>query len=482
MSITDEMFGTPSRLTMDPVHGGIPLFQHEMRVIDHPLFQRLHNVVQNDLLFLVFPGATHSRFSHSIGTMHIAGKLFRSMVRAYLFESARARPDPITPEMSEAIKYFYLCLRLAALLHDTGHGPFSHQFERNSKIQEILEHDKLFDSLWNEINWTEFYDSKPSKVSHEDYSIRCAHQILNEVFSEGDCPVKICDILAIMEKTNQLPSARFVKVSIAFIPLFNQVGSEEMPTPEEDILANIFRDFFRTIISGELDVDKMDYLLRDSYFSGCKYGEYNLDHLVSTIRIGYELNEPWFGIAITQKGLGALEDFVNSRFQLYMNVYGHKTVTGFKWLLEQAIDELFSHDDYRQRITDALANIETFLYFTDTFFWEGFREIAKRNRNSASARLIHRRKLRCLYRGVGMNKSEKKKIRKKFEDKAIETCDVDSDTRFSKIRGTYESVRVLVKDPFTRLRTLEPVKRKTSFFEKFNDVTVTYFYEKPRFC
>lgn len=66
-----EIFGTPSKRIMDPVHGSIPVFSHEMRVIDDALFQRLRNIVQNDVVFLVFPGARHNRFLHSIGTMHM---------------------------------------------------------------------------------------------------------------------------------------------------------------------------------------------------------------------------------------------------------------------------------------------------------------------------------------------------------------------------------------------------------------------------
>jgi HD superfamily phosphohydrolase len=72
-----ELFGTPSNLIMDPIHGGIQFFDHEKAVIDHPLFQRLRYVMQNDVLFLVFPGATHSRFQHCVGTMHLAGKVFK---------------------------------------------------------------------------------------------------------------------------------------------------------------------------------------------------------------------------------------------------------------------------------------------------------------------------------------------------------------------------------------------------------------------
>ena len=82
----NDLLGAYDKLIMDPVHGGIPLYRHEIQVIDHPLFQRLRNICQNDILSLVFPGATHSRFLHSIGVMHVGTRMFRAMIDAYLRE------------------------------------------------------------------------------------------------------------------------------------------------------------------------------------------------------------------------------------------------------------------------------------------------------------------------------------------------------------------------------------------------------------
>ena len=177
MKLPGELFGAPTQLIMDPVHGGIPFFKHEKRVINHPLFQRLRHIKQNDMLFLVFPGATHSRFQHSIGTMHVAGKLMKNMIRVYLIESYHVRKKIVSKFQSEAISYIYFCLRLAALLHDTGHAPFSHAFESSPEIKKILNGKETFEKLWKGENWQKYYKKIPDIICHEHYSVRCAHKI-----------------------------------------------------------------------------------------------------------------------------------------------------------------------------------------------------------------------------------------------------------------------------------------------------------------
>src|SRR3954465_3833252 len=107
----DELFGIPDQLVMDPVHGGISFYSHEKRVIDHALFQRLRWIVQNDITSMVFPGATPPRFQHSIGAMHIAGRVWKSIVRGYLADPKITRTEAISAEQQSAIQYLYFCIR-----------------------------------------------------------------------------------------------------------------------------------------------------------------------------------------------------------------------------------------------------------------------------------------------------------------------------------------------------------------------------------
>lgn len=472
----EELFGTPNKLVIDPVHGGIPYFAHESKVIDHPLFQRLRHIVQNDITSLVFPGACHTRFIHSIGAMHIAGRFYKSLVRSYLTDKSRKKSDEITVEQKDAIRYFYYCIRLAALLHDTGHFPFSHLIESSPKFKDILNKKELFDSLWTEDSWKDVYKSKPKTLTHEHFSVRCAHIILGDTLPEFGFNINKEDILAIMETSECSPSDKYIENSYHALGLFVRdaaVLTEISPEETSDKLLN----FFKKIISGEIDIDKMDYLLRDSYFSGCRYGIYNIDHLLSTLRIGfYPSHSPWVGLAITKKGLGPLEDFIYSRFQLYQELYNHKTIVGFKWLLEKALNKIIN-DKVSSEIETFLTKRENFIHFTDSYFWEKFRDSYKQDKYGAAAHLLQRKKLNHVYSSKDLPQFEIDKMQDNLRKKLISH---KSPIKFSKIKGAFEDIRVLARNPVTKTRCLESIKDHTDFFDKFENIEITHVYEDPK--
>ena len=214
----DELFGNPKKFLMDPVHGAITFFTHEGRVIDHALFQRLRFISQTDITSFVFPGATHTRFQHSLGTMHVAGRLFQSIIRSYLLDARSTREHPITKLQINSIQYFYSCLRLAALMHDLGHFPFSHQFEDSIIAKNLLNSDDAFEKLWMGHDWRLYYNNAPTKLEHEYYSVRCAYRILDDLINDKSCEwigIEAIDVLGIMEKTdNCKPSEKFVIATI----------------------------------------------------------------------------------------------------------------------------------------------------------------------------------------------------------------------------------------------------------------------------
>ncbi|HAF30305.1 MAG TPA: phosphohydrolase [Bacteroidales bacterium] len=470
-----ELFGTPSRVIMDPVHGAIEFFEHESLIIDHPLFQRLRHIVQNDVLFNVFPGAKHTRFQHSLGTMHVSGLFFKSMMRSYLLELRKGADNGISDEQKEAIKYFYVCLRLAGLLHDIGHSPFSHQFENSEKIKDILTKDnflKICKENEHQIYFKKYFhsSSKNLKIEHEHFSILIAHKILYEL--KESIPVDPVDVLSIMEKSESEPSETFKSHAVSFLPLFFRTGfnMEDLQVTSE------LKKLFKNIISGELDVDKMDYLLRDSYFSGCKYGIYNLDHLLTTLRIGFDPSQKKLFLAIITKGLGALEDFVNSRFQSYIQLYNHKTVVGFRWLLKEAINEVLSDKKNLKIVENCLTNIDNFKNLTDTFFWQAFRQKSV-DESSFSYRLINRKKIKYLKTVQDISPYVENKIIKELETKFKNVISWTSPIKFSKIKGTYESMMLLEKDILKGTRELIDIKGKSDFFNKFTDIEIKHFYE-----
>ena len=311
MKKSSEMFGHPSSILMDPVHEGVPLYSHERSCIDHVLFQRLRWIVQNDVTSFVFPGATHTRFQHSIGAMHIAGRLFQGVVQQHLSEKSRGTKFELDNTQRESITYLFYCLRLAALMHDTGHFPFSHQLERQEVFKKLISLEKTQSALWSDVE--EAYRPTQSKtIHHEHYSIRVAKQILS---ANDDLPVDANDVLSIMEDSHTQTSAAFAKASASLCSLLLKDPAAVSDLNQRS--AEFIKKFLRTLISGELDVDKMDYLLRDSFFAGCHYGFYNLSRLISTIRIGFDFRDkdkPWIGMAITEKGVKDVEDMCYSRF------------------------------------------------------------------------------------------------------------------------------------------------------------------------
>lgn len=186
----------------DPVHGFIYRSSLEQDIIDTPVMQRLRRIRQLAMAFLVYPGALHTRFGHSLGAMHLAGGLANRLIEGK-YEDIRA-------------------IRLAALLHDVGHGPFSHVSE------------SIIDT---------FYDKEKVCLGEDEK----AHERITIGIIEHD------------PKLQNLLSPRDIRIITGILG-----GTRGEP-------------FFRNIISGPLDVDKQDYLLRDSYFCGVKYGIFDID-------------------------------------------------------------------------------------------------------------------------------------------------------------------------------------------------------------
>jgi len=226
----------------DPIHGFIYREPHERDIIDTKVFQRLRNLRQLALAHLVYPGATHTRFDHSLGAFHLAAGLSRALLDS---ETERR------------------LVRLAALLHDIGHGPFSHVGE------PILQaHSKKF-----------LADKEESKV-HELISARI---------------IRTCDELA-----------------------------EHLSEKERGQIIGLLDGTFghrclHEIVSGPVDADKQDYLLRDSYFTGVKYGIYDQERLRNTLRL-YEDNDDLV-IGVSIDGLHALEQFVLAKYYMTTQIY-----------------------------------------------------------------------------------------------------------------------------------------------------------------
>lgn len=480
-SAVNDLLGAYDKLIMDPVHGGIPLYRHEIQVIDHPLFQRLRNICQNDILSLVFPGATHSRFLHSIGVMHVGGRMFRAMIDAYLRERQLSEQVDLSLSQLDAIDYLAKTIRLACLLHDSGHSSFSHQFTQARRIHDLMARPGRFEDLWQGVDYRRFYKQKPEELEHEHYSVRVAFDVLKSIDLE-QAGLHAEDILGIMETTDVVPSESFCRHARTFWGFIAGPDAESGALSEAAV-PGLVMDLLSSVVSGEIDADRADYMLRDGFHSSVTIGGFNLDHLLSNLRFGWNVEQPWLGLAITQKGLGALEDFVYSRHQMYRKVYAHKTALGFDWLLREAINEVLDEPDTFEWVDTCLSNMQYFAELTDNFFWEAFRRLARKQPRSYSRCIVDRIKLNHLdtredLSADGIRDHGAFLARElSLDPDDVVTCSMRA--RFSNIQDNFNGIKVLVRDPIRRSRQLRKITDVSAFFSKFGDGTITHFYRRP---
>ena len=221
------------------------------RLLNAAEFQRLRRIRQLGMAHLAYPGADHSRYSHSLGVMQTARRIIEQLRRSFVIDHAEET----------------VCL-CAALLHDLGHGPFSHVFERVSGVHH--------ESLTHRV------------ISARDSDV---HQLL----AEHD-PSLPGEVAALMEG-----------------------GAKHT--------------FFCDILSSQLDADRFDYLLRDNLMTGSRYGNYDLQWLLHALTVHAETGR----LAVTWKGVSAVEAYLQSRYHMYRNVYFHKVVRSAEGMVKLAL-------------------------------------------------------------------------------------------------------------------------------------------------
>ncbi|HVI01403.1 MAG TPA: HD domain-containing protein [Enhygromyxa sp.] len=319
-----------SRCIRDPIHGDVRLRPIEAAVVDSRIFQRLRYIRQNGLLHFVFPGAVHTRFAHSIGTMHIAGRVAEQLFGP-LTERADARGR-------EAVQYLSTVFRLSALLHDVGHCAFSHSIEHVTyKGEPLLGTTRELLERWGERELLAEILAVHPEVGEEPVTHEQIGLVLTRRIFEGDAMGLACaaagmdaqelgrDVRAIMDGGLGI-TGRFAEHSLQLPKLLGA----EIREPEVDISG-----ILHALISGTLDVDRLDYLIRDSHFCGVPYGRCDVALLIRSLSLG--VVESGIVPMLHRKAAHALDDMLWSRYQLFLQVYNHKTNVGLNAALASAL-------------------------------------------------------------------------------------------------------------------------------------------------
>ena len=245
----------------DPLWNNIRLDPLAFELIDTPAFQRLRYVRQLGLAFLVYPGATHARFEHALGTYHLARRTLT------LFEEQ--------DEYAAVGRDECQLVRIAALLHDIGHYPFSHALEEIG----AMHHEDVARPL--------IRDGEVAAILRRELG--------------GDAPDRVVALIR---------------------------GESDSP--------------LQGLISGSIDLDKLDYLRRDAFMCGVSYGEIDVDRLINALTLVRDPDTGVPTVGMVEKGLSALESLLFAKYQMYRNVYWHHAVRSatamYKRLVADALD------------------------------------------------------------------------------------------------------------------------------------------------
>lgn len=276
----------------DPIHQRIPFSEFEHAVIDHPFFQRLRFISQLGFITsYVYPGGVQDRFTHALGAMHVAGRLFSHMI---------SESDLIAPYLTaEELNSLQIRVRMAGLLHDLGHGPFSHA----SEVVFPMVEDLPFEWSW--------WKNRPLRQAvHEDYSVLLIQTMAKEGLFDQEFARDVCSLIH-----KEITPSDYITNIAARIPGIHEI--------------------LKGLISGEADCDRMDYLLRDSYYCGVAYGRYDIHWLISAMGIAQKDGK--LIVSLSENGVRAFEDLLLARYHMIDQVYYHKTKAGFAHYLEEAI-------------------------------------------------------------------------------------------------------------------------------------------------
>jgi HD superfamily phosphohydrolase len=417
----------------DVIHGPVELYPWEMAIVDSPAFQRLRNIKQLGFSEFAYPCAVHNRYVHSIGAGHLAGTAFQAIFRKHFFSA------------QEVYHHYYYLTRAAAFLHDIGHGPFSHASEGAMPPVSAL---KLPPEVVGK-------DTK-RQASHEDYTLKILLDssltpVLEKAYGRfGITPWHIACMMNLSLKDKD--------------SFFHDRGVD-------------FRKVLHQIISSEVDADRMDYLQRDSYFTGVSYGKFDANWILTNF--GVYIEKKVAHLSLNARAIYTFEDFLLSRYHMFLMVYlHHKSVC-----YERMLEEYLHSDNASFRVP---SDVEDYIRCDDSLFYEHIRRDAGANR--WARRILERRTMKVALevhesKGDPSKSAAALEMKAKLKAKGLEFLEASSGKGLSNYvkpnlgaNSTVDENTIFVEDHGQRdsAPSYKPLEEYTDLFRKYAEQKFIY--------
>lgn len=322
----ESNLGKKTKEFRDPIYNFIHINDYEKKIIESPFFQRLRFIHQLGMTYYVYPGAQHTRFDHSLGTMEIATRLF-DVLEKKKFKNKYIINSVFGKKIKEKKKYRQM-LRIACLLHDIGHYPFSHAAE----------------SIWS--------------MNHEERSSEIVTQSKMKDIIEDNCPkdfdISAKEIALIINDEKEIHDARL--------------------------------ELLRRIITKDLGVDRIDYLIRDSLHTGVKYGLFDCHRLIDTFCL-CEDEDGNPELCLEKGGIHAAEGLIYARYWIFLQVYFHKTRVAYDLHLGDYTKKYIEYCKKRKNDKIDYTKLNNFLKLNDFILLNRIYNDSKKNYNGKRFRM-----------------------------------------------------------------------------------------------
>ena len=406
----------------DTVHGVIHIESHELPIIDSYVFQRLRQIKQTGFAEHSYPGATHNRYIHSLGALQTITDTFQS-----IFAKLKIKNE-------DAWLRFRALSRFAALLHDIGHGPLSHTTE--FAMPEV-----------SQLKVPGQKKTQNRKATHEDYTLKI---IL-------DSP-----LTPLLEKATKAFGFNPIHIA-ATIESHIEVNDDYFFEKIDGEKIN-FRPILHQLISSELDADRMDYLRRDSFYCGVSYGVFDYSWIVSNLCA--HIKDGAYYLGLNHRALYAFEDFLLSRYHMFLMVYlHHKTVVYDEMLAKYLNDPKCEYS--------LPADIDRYIQCTDAQLYAHLSS----SQNQWAKRIVERRPLRMVletHSGIPSTENAKEQQEKLFKKvcdelnaKKIEYISTKSTGELSKYFGTFDHPIFIKYDNLYSTPSFIPLQKCTPLFTQY---------------